>query len=581
MSKSMTGAEILVDALIKEGTECLFGYPGGVVIPIFDVLYKRQKEIRFILARHEQGAAHMADGYARASGKVGVCLATSGPGATNLVTGIATAHMDSIPVVFITGQVNSALIGTDAFQEANIMGITQSITKHNYLVNDVKDLPRIITEAFHIAATGRPGPVLIDLPVDVSNSTLEDYSYPTEINIRGYKPSVKGHRKQITKAAEFIANSERPVIFAGGGVVISDSYKELRELAEKINAPVTTTLMALGVFPEDHELHMGMPGMHGTKVANFGLMECDLIISIGARFDDRITGDVSKFAPNAKIIHIDIDPASVSKIIKVDVPVVGDAKSVLEELIPIVAKREKNHWNDEVAGWKKEHKMFYRTDDTDEVKPQYVVERLCANLPKDSIIATEVGQNQMWAAQYYEYTYPRQLLTSGGLGTMGFGLPAAIGAQLAFPGRTVIDIAGDGSIQMNIQELATAFVERVPVKVAILNNGYLGMVRQWQDLFWDKNYSGTCLKRQVDCPDICCSPSPTCAPYVPDFVKLAESYNVLGLRCTEADKVDETIQKAMAYDGPVVMEFIVAKEENVFPMVPAGKPINEILDVEI
>jgi len=581
MKKSMTGAEILVDALIKEGTKCIFGYPGGVLIPVFDVLYKREKDIRFILARHEQGAAHMADGYARASGDVGVCLATSGPGATNLITGIATAHMDSIPIVFITGQVSSALIGTDAFQEANIVGITQSITKHNYLVNDIKDLPRIITEAFHIASTGRPGPVLIDFPVDIAKATLEDYSYPTEINIRGYKPSVQGHKKQIIKTAHMIAQSERPVIFAGGGVIISKASKALKDLAEKINAPVTTTLMALGAFPQDHELYMGMPGMHGTKVANYGLMECDLIISVGARFDDRITGDVSKFAPNAKIVHIDIDPASVSKIIKVDVPVVGDAKHVLEELLPIVDAKGKNAWNEEVAGWKRDFKLHYRTDDTDEMKPQYVVQRLCANLPKDSIIATEVGQNQIWAAQYYEYTFPRQLLTSGGLGTMGFGLPAAIGAQVAYPDKYVIDIAGDGSIQMNIQELATAFVERLPVKVAILNNGYLGMVRQWQDLFWDKKYSGVCLKKQKECLEQCSTPSSACFSYVPDFVKLAESYNVLGLRCSEYDKVDETIQKAMAHDGPVVMEFIVAKEENVFPMVPPGAAINEILDVEL
>jgi acetolactate synthase I/II/III large subunit len=581
MKKTMTGAEILVDALIKEGTKCIFGYPGGVLIPIFDVLNKQEKEIRFILSRHEQGAAHMADGYARASGDVGVCLATSGPGATNLITGIATAHMDSIPIVFITGQVNSALIGTDAFQEANILGITQSITKHNYLVNDIKDLPRIITEAFHIASTGRPGPVLIDLPVDIANGTLTDYSYPAEINIRGYKPIFQGHKKQIVKTAEMIAQSERPVIFAGGGVIISKASQELKELAEKINAPVTTTLMALGAFPQDHELYMGMPGMHGTKVANYGLMECDLIISIGARFDDRITGDVSKFAPNAKIVHIDIDPASVSKIIKVDVPVVGDAKHVLEELIPIVDAKDKNGWNEEVAGWKRDFKLYYRTDDTDEMKPQYVVQRLCANLPKDSIIATEVGQNQMWAAQYYEYTFPRQLLTSGGLGTMGFGFPAAIGAQVAFPDKFVIDIAGDGSIQMNIQELATAFLERLPVKIAILNNAYLGMVRQWQDLFWDKTYSGVCLRKQKDCPGQCSKPSSECFAYVPDFVKLAEAYNVLGLRCSDPEKVDETIQQAMAYDGPVVMEFIVAKEENVFPMVPAGVAINEILDVEL
>lgn len=579
MTKRMSGAEILIDALVQEGVDVMFGYPGGVVIPIFDVLYKNEDRIRFILSRHEQGAAHMADGYARSTGKVGVCLATSGPGATNLTTGIATAYLDSVPMVAITGQVRSSLIGSDAFQEADMVGITRSITKHNYLVDDIKSLPRIIKEAFYIARTGRPGPVLIDLPVDVSAGFLDDYVYPDSVDMRGYKPNIQGHSKQIHKVAEAFAEAQKPVIYAGGGIKLAGAWDELLELAEKTNTPVTATLLALGVFPQDHELFMGMPGMHGTQTANFALTECDLIVSIGARFDDRVTGDVNKFAPQAKIAHIDIDPAAISKIIKVDIPVVGDAKQTLQELIPMVAAREKNGWCHQISEWKKLYNVPFEQGSGSVIKPQYVVQRLSDLCPSDTFVATEVGQNQMWAAQYYTWRFPRQLMTSGGLGTMGYGLPAALGVQAANPGRTVINIAGDGSIQMNSQEWATAFVEKLPVKTFILNNEYLGMVRQWQQLFWERRYSSTCLKETPDCGRNCEKTGKPCdRMYVPDFVKLAEAYNCLGLRCSDPAKIDETIKQALAYDGPVVVEFIVEKEANVYPMVPAGKPINEMLE---
>lgn len=577
----MSGAEILIDALIKEGVDVMFGYPGGVLIPVFDVIYKNADKIRFILTRHEQGAAHMADGYARSTGKVGVCLATSGPGATNLTTGIATAYLDSVPMVAITGQVRSNLIGSDAFQEVDMVGITRSITKHNYLINDIRDMPRIIKEAFYIASTGRPGPVHIDLPVDVSAGILENYVYPDTVEIRSYKPTTVGHSRQLKKVAEALAESKKPLIYAGNGVKQSGAWDELLELAEKSNAPVTTTLLALGTFPERHDLFIGMPGMHGTKTANYAFTECDFILSIGARFDDRVTGDVSKFATQAKIAHIDIDPSAISKIIQVEIPVVGDAKLVLQELLPLIEARGKNEWNSQIDEWKKLYNQPFTQDSATVIRPQYVVQRLSDLCPKDTFVSTEVGQNQMWAAQYYKLSFARQFLTSGGLGTMGYGLPAAIGAQAANPGRTCINIAGDGSIQMNIQELATAFVDRLPVKTFILNNEYLGMVRQWQQLFWGRRYSRTCLKQTPDCGMICEKEGKPCGrTYVPDFVKLAESYQCLGLRCSDPAKVDETIQKALAYDGPALVEFIVEKEENVYPMVPAGKPINEMLEAD-
>ncbi len=558
-----TGAEIVVDALIKEKVDIIFGYPGGVVIPIFDVLYDAKK-IKVILTRHEQGAAHAADGYARATGKVGVCMATSGPGATNLVTGIATAYLDSIPVVAITGQVSTPILGTDAFQEADMVGISRPVTKHNFLVKTVDELPSVIKQAFYIARTGRPGPVLIDIPMDISKSTLANYEYPSDINIRSYKPNVVGHFRQIKKAAVAIKAAERPVVFAGGGIIISGAYKELRELAEKTNIPVTTTLMGLGGFPGTHKLFLGMPGMHGTKAANYSLQNADLIVSIGVRFDDRVTGDTSKFAQKAKIIHLDIDPAAISKIIKVDIPVVGDAKNILTQLNKIVEPGNYTEWNKQVAQWKGKT-LFSYTQSKEVIKPQAVVEAIYKLTKGEAVIATEVGQNQMWAAHYYRFDKPRKLLSSGGLGTMGYGMPAAMGASLGL-NKPVIDIAGDGSIQMNIQELATISCNNIPVKIVILNNNYLGMVRQWQELFFNKRYSSTCLA----------SHSGEC--YVPDFIALAKSYQIPAFRAVKPYEIIPVLEKGMKIKGPALMEFLVAKEENVFPMVPAGKPIDQIME---
>ena len=570
-----TGAQIVIDALIQEKVKVLFGYPGGVLIPIFDVLYDT-KEISFVLTRHEQAAAHAADGYARATGEVGVCMATSGPGATNLVTGIATAFLDSIPMVAITGQVASPLLGTDAFQEADVVGITRSITKHNFLVKNIEELPTLLKQSFHIAKTGRPGPVLIDIPVDVCRAHLDNYVYPESVSIRSYRPNVVGHPRQIQKAADAIGSAKKPLIFAGGGIIHSGAHAELLQLAEKTNIPVTTTLMGLGGFPGSHPLFIGMPGMHGSKTANFAFQECDLIISVGARFDDRVTGYVPKFAPNASIIHIDIDPAAISKIIKVDIPVVGDAKNILTVLVEKVKERAPDAWNAQIKEWMGD-RLFTYTDSADEIKPQAVISALYRLTKGDAVIATEVGQHQMWAAQFYLYDRPRQLLTSGGLGTMGFGMPAAMGAALSRPGKPVIDIAGDGSIQMNIQELATIALNRIPVKVIILNNAYLGMVRQWQDLFYDKRYSATCLRGGTLCDD-CVGTDKCKKAYIPDFVKLAEAYSIPAFRATTPDEIEKTLQAGLDVDGPAIMEFIVAQEENVFPMVPAGRPIDEILE---
>jgi len=553
----ITGAEIFVESLRKEGVEVMFGYPGGVVIPIFDTLYDEQ-EIRFVLVRHEQAAAHAADGYARATGKAGVCIATSGPGATNLVTGIATAYMDSIPVVAFTGQVKTAMIGSDAFQEADITGITRPITKHNYLVKRVEDLARTIKEAFHIATTGRPGPVLIDIPVDVAMESVE-FAYPKQVNLRGYKPNTEGHPLQIKKVAEAIKQARHPLIYAGGGIIIANASEELRALAEKTHIPVTTTLLCLGGFPSDHPLSLGMPGMHGTRVANMAFTECDLILAIGARFDDRVTGKLDAFAPHARIAHLDIDPAAISKNVKVDIPVVGDARRILKQLIEIVEHRERDAWNDQIDAWKQQYPTMYTNSDT-VIKPQYVVEQIYeATKDRETVISTEVGQNQMWAAQYYKFSKPRTLLSSGGLGTMGYGFPAAIGAQIGRPDAVVFDIAGDGSIQMNIQEMATAVQNHLPVNIAILNNGYLGMVRQWQELFWERRYSATDIE------------------IAPDFVKLAEAYGAKGIRITDPKDIREAIEEAIATEGPVMLDFVVEREENVFPMVPAGKPISEMI----
>jgi acetolactate synthase-1/2/3 large subunit len=563
-----TGAEIVIDALLKEKVDVLFGYPGGVVIPIFDVLYD-SKKINVILTRHEQAAAHAADGYARATGKVGVCLATSGPGATNLMTGIATAYLDSIPVVAITGQVGTPLLGTDAFQEADVVGISRPITKHNLLVDSIEHLPSMLKEAFHIARSGRPGPVLIDIPVNISKTVLENYEYPKDVRLRGYKPNVVGHVKQIRKAASVIAEAQKPLIFAGGGIIISGAHAELRELAEKTNIPVTTTLMGLGGFPGGHPLFIGMPGMHGTKAANYALQNTDLIISVGARFDDRITGDVNAFAPAAKIIHMDIDPAAISKIIKVDIPVVGDAKNILIQLNKIVKTRKRNGWNKQIDQWKGD-KLFTYKQSKKEIKPQAVVEALYTETKGKAIIATEVGQNQMWAAHYYRFEKPRTLLTSGGLGTMGYGMPAAMGAAIAFPEKTVVDIAGDGSIQMNIQELATISINCINVKIVILNNTYLGMVRQWQELFYNKRYSSTSLCHRDS--------RLRKKGYIPDFVALAKAYGIAAFRAEKVADMVPVLRKGLSVNGPALMEFMVAQEENVFPMIPAGKPIDNFLE---
>ncbi|OIO79965.1 MAG: acetolactate synthase, large subunit, biosynthetic type [Candidatus Omnitrophica bacterium CG1_02_43_210] len=551
----LTGAQILIESLKKEGVEVIFGYPGGVLLPTFDVLY--DAPINFVLVRHEQAAAHAADGYARATGKVGVCLATSGPGATNLVTGIATAYMDSIPMVAITGQVKTSLIGNDAFQEADVTGITRPITKHNYLVKNVEDLSLVIKEAFYVASTGRPGPVVIDLPVDVQFAETE-FQYPSDISMRGYKPTYTGHQGQVKKAAKLIEKSKKPVIYAGGGIIISGASAQLREFAEKIQAPVVTTLLGLGGFPQTHELSLGMLGMHGTAYANYAVTESDLVIAVGSRFDDRVTGRLDAFAPDAKVIHIDIDPSSVSKNVAVDIPIVGDAKKILVELNKVVKKPDTAAWLKKMHAWKKDHPLYYSQEGS-RIKPQYVVEQIYEATKGDAIICTEVGQNQMWAAQYYKYTEPRTFISSGGLGTMGYGFPAAIGAKLGCPEKTVFDIAGDGSIQMNIQELATAVENKISVKIAILNNSCLGMVRQWQELFYKKRYSYTKL------------------PSLPDFVKVAEAYGAVGMRIKKKEDVLPAIEKAMSIDNVVVMDFVVEEEENVFPMVPAGEAINKMI----
>lgn len=571
-----TGAQIVIDALIQESVKVVFGYPGGVVIPIFDVLYDT-KELQFILTRHEQAAAHAADGYARATGNVGVCLVTSGPGATNIMTGIATAYLDSIPMVAITGQVASTLLGTDAFQEADIVGMSRPVTKHNFLVRSISELPALMKQAFHIARTGRPGPVLIDIPIDVSNSVMENYSYPDTVSIRSYKPNLEGHVRQINRAAEMIAAAKKPLIFAGGGIIHSGAHNELLELAEKTNIPVTTSLMCLGGFPGDHPLFVGMPGMHGAKAANYSLQASDLIVSIGARFDDRVTGFVKKFAPHASVVHIDIDATAISKIIKVDCPIVGDAKLILQSLLKVVKPREAGDWNRKVNEWKGKRLFSYANSQTD-IKPQAVIEAVYKVTNGDAIITTEVGQHQMWTAQYYTFTKPRTLLTSGGLGTMGFGLPAAMGATFAENGKTVVAMAGDGSIQMNIQELATLSLNKIPVKIVILNNGYLGMVRQWQELFYRKRYSSTCLRGGRFCKDTCPGPDKCNRKYIPDFVALAKSYDVPAFRIENVKDLIPVLSKGIATDGPVLIEVIVSAEENVFPMVPAGKPIDDILE---
>lgn len=560
--KKLTGAQIVFESLLREDAKLVFGFPGGAVINLYDELMN-YPQIKHILVRHEQGAVHAADGYARATGKTGVCLVTSGPGATNIVTGVATAFMDSIPIVVFTGQVATDQIGNDAFQEADILGITRTCAKHSYLVKKTADLPGTIREAFHIASTGRPGPVVVDLPKDVIIGE-SPFTYSEKIQLRGYMPVTSGHPGQIKLAVREILKARKPVIYAGGGIIHSGAHRELVTLAELAKIPVTLTLLGLGGFPADHPLFLGMLGMHGTYAANMAVTQSDLLIAIGSRFDDRVTGKVETFAPLARVIHVDIDPSSISKNVRVDVPIVGDAKNVLGRMVQLLKERgdvwkgARGPWLKKVRQYAREHPLSYESS-SNVIKPQYVVEQIHRLTGGQAIIATEVGQNQMWTAQFYRFTHPRTLLSSGGLGTMGYGLPAAIGAQLAFPDRIVFDIAGEGSFQMNVQELATAVQYHVAVKVAILNNKYLGMVRQWQELFFDERYSQTGMDGQ------------------PDFVRLAEAYGAVGLRATRPRDVVPCLEKALATHGPVVIDFHVDPEENVYPMVPAGHAIDQMI----
>ncbi len=558
----LTGAQILMKCLEREGVRHIFGYPGGVVIDIYDEM-ARTPSIRHILVRHEQAAVHAADGYARASSQVGVALVTSGPGATNTVTGIASAYLDSIPIVVFTGQVPTALIGNDAFQEVDIVGITRPCTKHNYLVKDVKELARTVHEAFYIARSGRPGPVLVDLPKDVSQASTVP-NFPEVVKIKSYNPTYHANPRQVARALDMILHAKRPVLYTGGGIVLSDSSEDLYKFATSLQIPVTSTLMGLGGFPGDHPLWMGMLGMHGTYCANMAVSQADVLIAVGARFDDRVTGKLSEFAPHAKIVHIDIDPSSISKNVQVDIPIVGDCKDTLGQLNELLKDKPvrdwaalRQPWLDTVNEWSTSHPLTYTWDDK-VIKPQFVVEKLYELTQGEAYITTEVGQNQMWAAQFYKFRHPRRLMTSGGLGVMGYGLPAAMGVQMAKPDAVVIDIAGDGSIQMNIQELITVVDNKLPVKIAILNNTYLGMVRQWQQLFYGRRYSATPMT-------------------APDFVKLAEAYGAVGLRATKPEEVEPVIREALKTPGPVIMDFKVEPEECVMPMVPAGKAMHEML----
>ena len=557
----LTGAQIMMEVLKEEGVEVIFGFPGGAVIDIYDELAKT--DIQHILVRHEQGAVHAADGYARAGAKTGVCLVTSGPGATNTVTGIASAYMDSIPIVILTGQVPTQLIGNDAFQEVDIVGITRPCTKHNYLVQSTEEFPKVIKEAFYLARSGRPGPVLIDIPKDVTKLTI-DYQPVKEVSLKSYNPTYNPNMKQLRKVVELIEQSKRPVIFAGGGIILSQAAAELTQFAHKTQIPVTTSLMGLGAFPGTDPLWLGMLGMHGTYRANMSTGACDLLISIGVRFDDRVTGKTDAFASQAKIVHIDIDPTSIRKNIPVTIPIVADCKISLNHLNELIDQadledigKKRQKWLAQIEEWKNTTPLAYKQEDT--IKPQYVVEKLYELTKGQAIITTEVGQNQMWAAQYYHFDRPNHFITSGGLGCMGFGLPAAIGAQMACPDKLVVDIAGDGSIQMNIQEMATAVQSGLPVKVVILNNAYLGMVRQWQELFYDKRYACT----GMDC--------------APDFVKLAEAFGAVGLRASKPQEVEAVLKEGLAISEPVIMDFKVDREESVYPMVPAGAPITEML----
>lgn len=558
----LTGAQILIRCLEREGVKHVFGLPGGVILPTYDVLY--DSKIKLILTKHEQGAVHMADGYARASGRPGVCIVTSGPAATNTVTGLATAYMDSVPVICITGQVVTSAIGSDAFQEVDIIGITRPITKHNFLIKDVCNIAQTVREAFYIATTGKPGPVLIDFPVDVSRA-VTDFMWPKDIFIRSYRPDaeVPGVDEQILKAAELIRASKQPCLYVGGGAIISGAEKEIRKFVEKTGIPITTTILGLGIFPETHSSSLHMLGMHGTHYANYSVQNADVLIAVGARFDDRVTGNVAKFAPRAKIIHIDIDPASISKTIRSDVPVVSDVKTAMQRLLPLVADKRDvmQPWLAKITEWKEKFPLKYNMTGNN-IHPSYVIEQIGELTKHRAIVVTGVGQHQMWTAQWYKFSKPRSMLTSGGLGTMGYGLPAAIGAQLGMPRKTVVCIEGDGSFQMTMTELATAAFQKVPIKVFIMDNGYYGMVRQWQQLFYKRRYSGSVI-----------------GPTSPDFMKLVGAYGILGIKMKQKKDVISAIQKALAHKGPVVVQCVVSREENVYPMVAAGNALDQIMDM--
>ncbi|MDE3118057.1 MAG: biosynthetic-type acetolactate synthase large subunit [Nitrospirota bacterium] len=561
----LTGAEIFLECLKREGVKTLFALPGGVVLKIFDILHQ-QKDVNVVLTRHEQGAGHMAEGYAKATGKAGVCLVTSGPGMTNVITALADAYMDSVPLVCFSGQVPTSLIGNDAFQEADNIGLSRPCTKYNFLVKDVNDLAVTIKEAFYVATTGRPGPVLVDIPKDVSMNKA-DFKYPGSVSIRGYNPTYDGNKWQIKQAAEAIMKARKPILYVGGGVIFSGASEELLELAELTHIPVDMTLMALGAFPGEHPLSMGMLGMHGTYWANMAMHHSDLVIAVGARFDDRVTGKVSEFCPHAKVIHIDIDPTSIRKNVNVDIPIVGDCKSVLRELTQILRatvngdqKDLRKPWLEQIREWQRSHPLAYEQDPNGAIKPQHLIKRVFElTKDRDPIVATDVGQHQMWSAQYFKLAKPNRWLTSGGLGTMGFGFPAAMGAQAAFPDMLVLCIAGDGSFQMNTQELATAVVSKLPVKVFIVNNRFHGMVRQWQDLFYEGRYASSYLDA------------------TPDFIKLAEAYGAVGLRASKVSEVDDVIREAIAVDKPVLVDVPVYQYENCYPMIPAGGCNHEMI----
>ncbi len=557
----MRAVDALMECLKAEGVDVVFGLPGGANLPTYDAFY--DAGIRHILVRHEAGGGHAAEGYAKATGRVGVSFGTSGPGATNLVTAICDAMMDSVPVVFITGQVRTELIGTDGFQEADILGMTLPIVKHSFMIQHPLEIPRTIHEAFHIARTGRPGPVLVDIPQDLSRADIP-YEPVSDVHLPGYQPTTEGNQKQIRLAAKAMANARRPVVYAGGGVVNANAAQELRDLATSDRFPVTCTLMGLGAFPAPHEQWLGMLGMHGTRAANYAMDEADLIVGVGVRFDDRVTGKLSEFAPRAKFIHVDVDPAEISKNVPAHIPIVGDAKNVLGRLVTeyraLGADRGRlEDWWQRIEGWRAQHPLRYEDTADAEIRPQRAVQAVFEATGGDAIVTSDVGQHQMWTAQYYDFPEPRRWINSGGLGTMGFGVPAAMGAAVGCPDRTVVCIAGDGSVQMNAQELATCAQNRIPIKVVILNNGYLGMVRQWQELFWDKRYS------QVDMGSY------------PDFVKLAEAYGATGIRLTDKSTLVDDLKAAIATEGPVVVDVRVTAEENVYPMIPAGQAARDMV----